>query len=467
MFAPGQYAPGTTGGRKLLAHEIAHTIQQATTGTRKLQRKADAGNCAGTGELVDELAETPQGAGAIAHRQIQGFLSPILDSEVPTPRATKRALGTLCPPAGTPLGFIDLWREAGHRRFEIGEIKSIRQPARAIEEAVHYGTRARESVDRLASSGLCGRERADADDRRFDGDWLGHATRTAQAGEPLPTFGLLRGVVPRSPAKVDLGPFWGNPLNKWLRIQSRGPGSVVYWCVNRNLDEEQAVRERRRISRPESENEPLRVPIPFSMLYELHEVFETIPIPVAPQPPGRRIVLTIPDAIYRELMAVREAQRLTRLMRIDPRRNIPLQFRLLWSSTAAVTLGLGTAAAVIAALAPMAIPLATGTTAAGGAAAGGAEVIALAGGATAAQEFAKAAALIIGIGIVGAGASEAHAAGAIQRALANNMPIVPIDITPDPASARLGRDFDQTGVQVGSHWTVGGRPYRVIAILTT
>src|SRR5437660_1603706 len=31
VFGAGQYAPGTTAGRRLLAHELAHVVQQAPT----------------------------------------------------------------------------------------------------------------------------------------------------------------------------------------------------------------------------------------------------------------------------------------------------------------------------------------------------------------------------------------------------------------------------------------------------
>jgi hypothetical protein len=34
VFAPGQFSPSSSDGRKILAHELTHTIQQDTTGTR-------------------------------------------------------------------------------------------------------------------------------------------------------------------------------------------------------------------------------------------------------------------------------------------------------------------------------------------------------------------------------------------------------------------------------------------------
>jgi peptidoglycan hydrolase-like protein with peptidoglycan-binding domain len=39
VFGEGQYRPGTDTGRKLLAHELAHTIQQAAGGAPEIQRK--------------------------------------------------------------------------------------------------------------------------------------------------------------------------------------------------------------------------------------------------------------------------------------------------------------------------------------------------------------------------------------------------------------------------------------------
>lgn len=38
-FASGRYAPGTRAGRRLLAHELAHVVQQATRGTTRIHRE--------------------------------------------------------------------------------------------------------------------------------------------------------------------------------------------------------------------------------------------------------------------------------------------------------------------------------------------------------------------------------------------------------------------------------------------
>lgn len=42
VFGPGQYSPGTTEGRRLIAHELAHVAQQARTGIPVVQRQPSA-----------------------------------------------------------------------------------------------------------------------------------------------------------------------------------------------------------------------------------------------------------------------------------------------------------------------------------------------------------------------------------------------------------------------------------------
>src|SRR3989442_10492880 len=50
VFGPGQYAPNTTSGRRLLAHELTHTIQQQETA--RVQRAPTA-----TGDRDEKLDE--------------------------------------------------------------------------------------------------------------------------------------------------------------------------------------------------------------------------------------------------------------------------------------------------------------------------------------------------------------------------------------------------------------------------
>jgi hypothetical protein len=58
VFGTGRYAPGTADGRRLLAHELAHVVQQAPSPGATLQREADPAE--DTGETARaEPAETP------------------------------------------------------------------------------------------------------------------------------------------------------------------------------------------------------------------------------------------------------------------------------------------------------------------------------------------------------------------------------------------------------------------------
>lgn len=59
FFGRGQYDPGSTAGRRLIAHETAHTIQQAggTAGVQRIQRAGTAkGNASGSTDKTDETA---------------------------------------------------------------------------------------------------------------------------------------------------------------------------------------------------------------------------------------------------------------------------------------------------------------------------------------------------------------------------------------------------------------------------
>ena len=44
VFGTGQYDPVTATGKRLLAHELTHVIQQESTGASSLQRKEDDKN---------------------------------------------------------------------------------------------------------------------------------------------------------------------------------------------------------------------------------------------------------------------------------------------------------------------------------------------------------------------------------------------------------------------------------------
>lgn len=471
-FAKGAFQPATTAGRSLLAHEVVHAVQSG--GPLIKLARTNAGGCAGPGETVDEHAATPQGAGMIAHSQIQGFLSTLLDNEVPIPRATKQgsSMDLRCPGPVTNQGFADLWFATGMDRFEIGEIKSTASVGRAQDEVRHYRRRASEAVDRLSGSGSCGTDRSDAADRAFDHIWLHDAASRSEHSGRLPTFvPLTRGVTTEP---MEFGPFWGNPLEKWLKAERRADGAVAYWCVNRDLTDDKREEERQRLRVPVGE--PLRVPLGqlvaprvFDLMYEYREVFVETGLPVGPNREGTRIVLTTPQPIFDALEGQQQMRQFRRMVEVDIRGNPVFQFRHLWITTAGVAALVGTlvagaiAAAAIAGTAAAPAVIGVGGGGLGTAAEGAVVVELFAGGgaaaakAAAASGWAKAAAVLLAVGSLGLGASEAEASDLIRRTVvANPATMVPVDLTHSPR---------RISARVGSSLTVEGRPYRVIGVI--
>ena len=59
VFAPGRYAPGSAEGRRLLAHELAHTVQQDAAGTGLAPLIRRQGDPAEAGKSADDRANDP------------------------------------------------------------------------------------------------------------------------------------------------------------------------------------------------------------------------------------------------------------------------------------------------------------------------------------------------------------------------------------------------------------------------
>jgi hypothetical protein len=65
VFAAGQYAPATAGGRRLMAHELAHVVQQKSGSGIGLQRQAaDTDAASAEEEAADAVAEVVAGPAA-------------------------------------------------------------------------------------------------------------------------------------------------------------------------------------------------------------------------------------------------------------------------------------------------------------------------------------------------------------------------------------------------------------------
>ena len=457
VFGAGQYVPQTHGGRRLLAHELTHTLQQGQVGLR-LQRTG-AGGCARLTETVDEQRDALSRAGLMAHLQIQGSFSRLLSSEVPIPRATKDQRGVSCPAPATPAGRVDLWKFGGGiSNVEVGEIKSVNGAQFAQPDVDHYRLRLRELSSRITGGTICPGP-ADRRDQDFDRLWLGGSLAVGRR----PSFDPLTSVVPDSPP-TRLGPFWGDPLVKNLNCERRAGGAVIYWCTPRNLTDEEQVAERVRLGIPVGESQRRTAPQTGTraptMIYidpDFREAWRQLPRQV---PAGRSFFLVAPNALYEAVVGARQLQQTIRLMQVDATRHPIFQFRVIVWGTLAVTMAVGTMAMITAALvaaAPVAAPVvAAGGAAAtgGGAAGGGGAVIIPLFAPAAAQEVAKAAAVVIVVGSVMADSSEAHAAPAVQAAMSDPNVIGVLDVTDDPRAL--------AGQGLGNNVTVDDRPYRVV-----
>jgi hypothetical protein len=210
VFGDGEYAPDTDTGRHLLAHELTHVGQQGNLERPHIQRTTHDSttptNCHNW-----KIPLPPWIAGTIAHGQI-GALMGIPARGIP--RATKLLMGFPNPPAIAPMGFADLWQNAG--TVNIAEIKSTQTGSTVAQaEAAHYILRHTEWLTRAPWTG--------------DSVDLAYAAQVAgsKPGVPLDLSG-------RTGTGLSLGPFWGDPL-KELFCEGDALGAVVYWCTGAGL----------------------------------------------------------------------------------------------------------------------------------------------------------------------------------------------------------------------------------------
>ena len=221
VFSRGKYSPRDESGRRLLAHELAHVVQQShSPGTvPPLQRKKGKGKGPGSCGYFSALADTT--IGGAAHVQIQRkLLTRGLQAELEIPRATKlKGLTRGCQKLGTPAGFADLARVVPGN-ISLAEIKPF-YIAKTLGrlEVRHYQRRAEHSQQRITRLGTCGRRSGPGPD-----DW-GFFYRVGAIG-PATKFTLLAGAIT---GDENFGAF---ALDKKLDLVASevGGGGVGYWC---------------------------------------------------------------------------------------------------------------------------------------------------------------------------------------------------------------------------------------------
>lgn len=493
-FAPGAYRPGTRAGDNLLAHELAHTIQQR--GAAPMLARKYAGGCAEVTENVDEQRDESSRAGLAAHEQIQHHFRNQLAHEVVIWRGTKKKSGVDCPGPETALGEMDLFL-ADIKTTQIGEIKSIEGAKYAVPDVDHYRQRANELAGRLTNGKPCAKEKP-LDSR--DAEWDKNLYQGRIAKGQRPDFVGLKSVIPAD-KETRLGPFKKNP-KKELSCIRRDGGAVLYWCSKGKDDEDEKKKKQKQVqvvAQPEKQQKKKRVPVRVTDGQPaFREMYERIAAREAP--PDRDLVVTIDSELYDQRVKEYQDQRMRdqmRLMQIDPR-SVPMIANTPWAALGELAGPVAVAilaVAAVAAIVAIGILLLPEAAAAGGAvlatdavATGGAVVAtdavvttAAAGGATYTTATGVTLTVIEGGGGVAAttsgGASivatitkgSAAAAAAIAVILGNDKSANAAELVKPLLDKPIVAVKDVTGSprKVGDSITENGKSFKVAFVLTT
>jgi hypothetical protein len=217
VFAENEYRPETYEGKKLLAHELTHVIQQGKGEENKyasvypLIQRTTHGPGTPTNAHNWRIPLPPWIAGTIAHGQIVSYLG---IPSVGIPRASKAFKTIPNPPAIVPYGIADLWNHTGSQ-VNIAEIKSTSTGSIIAQaEAQHYIRRHNQWVSRFPFTAT--------HDRNY----------FQRVGGLLP--GGILDLSSRTGTDLPIGPFWGDPM-KILHIEADNLGALVYWCTGQGL----------------------------------------------------------------------------------------------------------------------------------------------------------------------------------------------------------------------------------------
>lgn len=99
VFRSGQYAPDTSQGRRLLAHELTHVVQQ-NGGANRLQAKISSEEEADEADIQNDITAIDQDEPEVVSRTVER--ERLLDTESPTPVMIARAPDAGVPPAPPP-----------------------------------------------------------------------------------------------------------------------------------------------------------------------------------------------------------------------------------------------------------------------------------------------------------------------------------------------------------------------------
>lgn len=489
-FASGAYRPGTRAGDDLLAHELAHTIQQR--GAAPLLSRKNAGGCAELAENVDEQRDENSKAGRLAHTQIQTHFKKSLFSEVALPRATKEKRDVDCPDPKTPYGYMDLFLP-NIKRTQIGEIKSIDGAKYAVPDVDHYRKRADELAGRLTIGKPCATEKPQ--DQK-DVTWDKNVFQGKIAKGTRPEFVGLDSVIDAA-NPTRLGPFLGNPLKKLSCIRKDG-GAVLYWCTKGDKDDDEKKKKKQKqvdvVAKPEKEQKKKKVPV---QIVSRHPAFQEMYERIAAReaPPGHDFVVAIDADFYDQRVKQFNDQAMRdrmRSMQIDPR-GVPFIAHTPWAAMGQyaepILYGI-LAVAAVAAVVAVGILLLPEIAVAGGAVAvtegvvGAAAVTEGVVGTTAVAGATYTTATGVTLTVIEGGGGTAAAGGTIVATVAKGSAaaaavIATILATDKTANAAeiikpvvdkpiiTVKDITGSQGKVGDSITANGKPFKVAFVLTT
>jgi hypothetical protein len=431
VFAPGRYQPRTPEGRSLLAHEVVHVLQQASSPAGAplpvLRKKSGlpggwvteepAGGC---GVCYGVTSNKPAAAaGTAAHRTVQAaaqsyfgrYARPELHFRSPTDEN-----GFLDLLVATPGGFKIAEIKPSNPQGEKAGLEDIRWYKQKMEET--FPDKKVELLD----------ERIPVGQGLLMPDPIAHATGCAPQ-----KLGL-------APMRLGVYGYWCAPSFKELRpvCSCRPPAPPV------------------RVPKPE----PVRKPATFRVrLVGAHPYFqdEANRLPYMEAPPGRELIVVIEDQLFKERVSLLEKGRM-RPMVIDPRGVPRIQMGMVYIPTAmlaAVVIGgIGIAALVV--LVPLVVSAAAGAVATA-TATSTATAAASSGVAWTVGRLGAAAAGTVIANLVAGGISDVEAAEAVK----------PYTDKPIVAVGDLAARADLASAKPGQEVSVGGQVFRAIIRLRT
>jgi hypothetical protein len=318
-FAAGQYEPRSETGRRLLAHELTHTLQQSQNPGLGVQRSSTAatpwsraGGCA-----MGNSDEEAKAIGKLAHLQIQNHVRqnfPVgIEGEVP--RGDKGEtdgegkaiyVGTKCPPYNRSVGKVDLYnfQEPVFRFAEIKPFSKYGLEAGPAEYN-HYALRLRELKSRYRGGTLCpgdaalGFDKADEDFNKLylNGYLRGALEREKWDGHPFqpgplqtPTGEQCAGEF-KNAAGDSMFPRDSEGNQVYLYYQNLMKGVVFYECRREKDDNEDDTEEP---TNPTSSEPPLTAPFLLDSQPLLQNWLSALEIQPVPEGSGYAVAVSAP-----------------------------------------------------------------------------------------------------------------------------------------------------------------------------